>query len=79
MQSEVLGSLVRFHRKKAGLTQTQLAELAGVSRFIVQELEAGKGRTTWKHLESVLEALNLSFEPSGPLVDEWRQWKEASQ
>jgi HTH-type transcriptional regulator/antitoxin HipB len=79
MQSEVLGSLVSFHRKKAGLTQMQLAELAGVSRFIVQELEAGKGRTTWKHLESVLQALNLRFEPSGPLVDEWRQWKETSK
>lgn len=68
-----------FHRKKANLTQIQLAELAGVSRFIVQEIEAGKGRTTWKHLEAVLEALNLRLEPRGPLVDEWIKSKEAAR
>ncbi|MDB2681472.1 helix-turn-helix domain-containing protein [Opitutales bacterium] len=79
MQSEDLGSLVGFHRKKANLTQIQLAELAGVSRFIVQEIEAGKGRTTWKHLEAVLEALNLRLEPRGPLVDEWIKSKEAAR
>ena len=78
MQSEDLGSLVGFHRKKANLTQIQLAELAGVSRFIVQEIEAGKGRTTWKHLEAVLEALNLRLEPRGPLVDEWLKTREAA-
>jgi len=70
---------VAFHRKKANLTQIQLAELAGVSRFIVQEIEAGKGRTTWKHLEAVLEALNLRLEPRGPLVDEWLKSKEAAR
>ena len=79
MQNKDLGSLVGFHRKKANLTQIQLAELAGVSRFIVQEIEAGKGRTTWKHLEAVLEALNLRLEPSGPLVDEWLKTREAAR
>jgi transcriptional regulator with XRE-family HTH domain len=79
MQNKDLGSLVGFHRKKANLTQIQLAELAGVSRFIVQEIEAGKGRTTWKHLEAVLEALNLRLEPRGPLVDEWIKSKEAAR
>ncbi len=79
MQNKDLGGLVAFHRKKANLTQIQLAELAGVSRFIVQEIEAGKGRTTWKHLEAVLEALNLRLEPRGPLVDEWLKSKEAAR
>ena len=73
-----LASLVAFHRKKAGLTQIELAELAGVSRFVVQEIEAGKGRTTWQHIVAVLESLNLKLEPSGPLVEEWRHWKEIS-
>ena len=79
MRSEDLGTLVAFHRRKAGLTQVELAQLAGVSRFIVQELEAGKGRTTWKHVEAVLQTLNLRLEPSGPLVEEWRIWKETSK
>lgn len=79
MRSEELGSLITFHRKKAGLTQIQLAKLAGVSRFIVQELEAAKGRTTWRHLESVLVVLNLRLEPQGPLVDAWRRREEGSR
>lgn len=75
MRTEDLASLVAFHRKKGGLTQIELAELAGVSRFVVQQIEAGTGRTTWKHIGPVLNSLNLKLEPSGPLVTEWRKWK----
>ena len=78
MQSEDIASLVAFHRKKAGLTQIELAELAGVSRFVVQAIEAGKGRTTWQHLESVLNALNLKLKPEGLLVPEWQAQRKAS-
>ena len=78
MQSEDIASLVAFHRKKASLTQIELAELAGVSRFVVQAIEAGKGRTTWKHLESVLNALNLKLKPEGPLVPEWQARRKVS-
>ena len=76
MHSEQLGSLIRFHRKKARLTQVELAALSGVSRFVVQELEMGTGRTTWKHVVSVLEVLNLELKPAGPLVTEWMVSKE---
>ncbi|MEX0326269.1 MAG: helix-turn-helix domain-containing protein [Puniceicoccaceae bacterium] len=79
MHNKDLASLVVFHRKKAGLTQIELAELAGVSRFVVQEIEAGRGRTTWKHIGSVLESLNLKLEPRGPLVEQWRNWREGSE
>lgn len=79
MRNKDLACLVAFHRKKAGLTQIELAELAGVSRFIVQELESGSDRTTWKHIKAVLDALNLELEPKGPLVEQWREWREASE
>jgi len=72
MHASDMGSLVAFHRKKARLTQIELAKLSGVSRFVVQDIEAGTGRTTWKHLVSVLNSLNLELEPKGPLVDAWR-------
>ena len=72
MQSKELGSLICFHRKRAGLTQIELAEHSGVSRSVVQELEAGAGRTTWSNMEAVLEVLNLRLEPEGPLVKAWR-------
>lgn len=79
MHASDIGSLVTFHRKKAGLTQIELAGLAGVSRFVVQDIEAGTGRTSWKHLKSVLNALNLDLEPKGPLVDAWWAQRKASE
>ena len=79
MHSKDFASLIVFHRKKAGLTQVELAELAGVSRFVVQDIEAGKGRTTWKRIESILKSLNLKLEPQGPLVDAWRQSRKSSE
>lgn len=79
MQPKDLASIVAFHRKKAGLTQVELARLAGVSRFVVQEIEAGKGRTTLQHVLSVLGTLNLKLEPSGPLVEHWRSRKDESE
>ena len=47
MQSDQLASIITFHRKEAGLSQSALATHAGVSRYVVQDLEAGTGRTTW--------------------------------
>lgn len=79
MHASDIGSLIVFHRKKAGLTQIELAKLSGVSRFVVQDIEAGTGRTTWRHLESVLSSLNLELEPSGPLVEKWKAQRRAPE
>ena len=79
MRADELGNLIAFHRKKAGLTQVGLAELSSVSRSVVQDLEAGKGRTVWEHLSSILWVLNINLQPNGPLVDEWKRTLEASK
>jgi len=71
MHPEQLASLIAFHRKEAGLSQSELADHAGVSRYVVQDLEAGTGRTTWGKLQAVLGVLNLRLEPDGPLVENW--------
>lgn len=76
MRSEELGDLIAFNRKKAGLTQIGLAELASVSRSVIQDLEARKGRTVWKHVEIVLRVLNIELEPIGPLVEQWLKSKK---
>lgn len=73
MQIHQIASLILWHRKRAGLSQLDLARHAGVSRYVVQDLEAGNGRTTWKKLAAVLGVLNVRLEPAGPLVEEWRR------
>lgn len=71
MQTDHLASLISWHRRRAGLSQVELAHHAGVSRYVVQDLEAGTGRTTWARMVPVLQALNIHLLPQGPLVDEW--------
>lgn len=72
MHSSELASLIAFHRKQAGLRQVELALHAGVSRNVVQDLEAGKERASWKNLRAILGVLNIWMEPSGPMVETWR-------
>ena len=71
MQTDHLASMISWHRRRAGLSQIELARHAGVSRYVVQDLEAGVGRTTWARILPVLQALNIQLLPQGPLVDEW--------
>lgn len=66
-----LASLVRFHRKRAGLSQLDMASMAGVSRKVVQDLEARRDGVSWRNLMAVLAVLNVSLLPDGPLIDEW--------
>ena len=67
-----LATLIRFHRKQAGLSQVELAAMADVSRKVIQELEAGHDTVTWRKLLAVLEILNVKLNPAGPLVEQWK-------
>ncbi|MCX6878570.1 MAG: helix-turn-helix domain-containing protein [Verrucomicrobia bacterium] len=79
MQTDQLTSLIAWHRRKAGLSQTELARHAGVSRYVVQDLEAGNGRTTWAKLMAVLRVLNVALKPVGPLVEQWKSARRAHE
>lgn len=68
-----LDTLIKYHRKAARLSQAELALLAGVSRKIVQNLEAGNTKVSWDNVLAVLKTLNISLEPAGTLVDRWRK------
>ena len=69
--SDQLASLVRFHRKRAGLSQVDMASMADVSRKVIQDLEAGRNGISWRNLMAVLAVLNVNLRPDGPLIDEW--------
>lgn len=71
MQKEELSSIIRYHRKKAKLSQSGLAEISGVSRSVIQDIEAGKDRITLKNLLSILSTLNIQLKANGPLQAQW--------
>ena len=56
-----LGVDVRARRKDLGLTQVEVAELAGVSARFVMELEQGKPTVRLDKLTAVLDAMGLTL------------------
>lgn len=63
-----LGIFVKDHRKKAGLTQLALANLAGVGKTTVFDIEKNKETVRWNNLFAVLQVLNIKVEFKSPLT-----------
>lgn len=63
------GSMVKGHRKKAGLTQLELANLAGVGKTTVFDIEKNKETVRWNNLLAVLRVLNIKVEFKSPLTN----------
>jgi y4mF family transcriptional regulator len=64
-----LADIISFHRKRSGLTQQELAELAGVGKNMVHELESGKQGVRLENLLKVLGVLNIELDFQSPLRD----------
>ncbi len=54
-----IGPAIRRYRKEAGLTQGQLAELAGLNRTYLAELEQGKETAQVRRILHVLKLLGV--------------------
>jgi y4mF family transcriptional regulator len=63
-----LGALIKNHRKKAGLTQLELANLAGVGKTTVFDVEKNKESIRWNNLLAILHVLNIKIEFKSPLT-----------
>ncbi|MFV0565647.1 MAG: helix-turn-helix domain-containing protein [Flavobacteriaceae bacterium] len=63
-----LGEFVKIHRKKAGLTQLELANLAGIGKTTVFDIEKNKKSIRWNNLLAVLNVLNIKVELKSPLT-----------
>jgi HTH-type transcriptional regulator / antitoxin HipB len=74
-----IGGMIRFHRKKAGLTQIALAELAGVGKATVFDVEKDKPTVRLDSLLKVLRVLNLRLTFQGPLMEEYEKSTGSSQ
>ncbi len=68
-----IGALVRFHRNKSGLTQEQLAKLAGVGKTAVFDIEKNKPSVQFDTLRKVLKVLNIGLRFQSPLMDEFEE------
>ena len=73
-----LNDILKFHRKKAGLSQKSLADVAGVGKTVVFDIEKGKETVQFKSIINVLKALNISIELNSPLMDKYNTEHENS-
>lgn len=73
-----LGDIIKYHRKKAGLSQKSLAEVAGVGKTVVFDIEKGKETVQFNSIKNVLKALNISIELHSPLMDKYNLQNEKS-
>lgn len=62
-----LADIISFHRKRSGLSQKNVAQLAGVGKNMVYELENGKLSVRLENLLKVLQVLNIKLDFQSPL------------
>jgi y4mF family transcriptional regulator len=67
-EPETLAGIIRFHRKAARLSQLQLAELAGVGKTVVFDIEKGKETVQLDTLRKILHILNIEVILSSPMM-----------
>ena len=65
-----LSELIIQTRKQANLTQAGLAELAGVGKTVVWDLEHGKRTIRLETLIKVLATLNIDLTVRSPVTEE---------
>lgn len=68
-----LHNIVLFHRKQAKLSRNELAELAGVGKTVIYDLEKGKKTVKWLTIITILETLNIHIEFQSPLMNEYEK------
>jgi y4mF family transcriptional regulator len=65
-----LDELVLQTRKKANLTQAELAQLSGVGRTVIWDLEHGKRTVRLETLLKILASLNIDLVARSPISKE---------
>ena len=67
---KTLADVIKTHRKAARLSQIQLAEMAGVGKTVVYDIEKGKETIQLVTLRKILHILNIKVELVSPLKNQ---------
>jgi HTH-type transcriptional regulator / antitoxin HipB len=68
VKPQELADIVRIHRKAAGLSRAELAEMAGVGKTVIYDIEKGKESIQMDTLRKILRILNITIELKSPLM-----------
>jgi y4mF family transcriptional regulator len=70
IESGILANIIRRHRKLSGLSQLQLADLAGVGKTVIYDIETGKVSVKLDTLSKILKVLNIKVTLKSPVMDQ---------
>lgn len=70
LEPDYLAKVVRKHRKAAGLSQKELADLAGVGKTAIFDLEKGKETIQINTLRKILTTLNIKVVLTSQLMNQ---------
>ncbi|BBO91702.1 helix-turn-helix domain-containing protein [Desulfosarcina ovata] len=72
-----IGRIVQFHRKQAGLSRIDLADIAGVGKTVIYDVENGKQTVRLNTLLKIMISLNISIFLDSPLMDRYEARENA--
>ena len=65
----LLAEIIRKHRDEAGLSRIQLADMAGVGKTVVYDIEHGKPSVRLDTLRKILDVLNIKVRLESPVME----------
>lgn len=68
-QTQELAEVIRMHRKASKLSRVQLADLAGVGKTVIYDIENGKESVQLDTLRKILKVLNIKILLTSPLME----------
>jgi HTH-type transcriptional regulator / antitoxin HipB len=76
MDARQIGQMIRFHRRKSGLTQQELGKLAGLGKTVVFDVEKGKLTVQLDTILKLLHVLNIEMDFQGPLMSIFKEYTQ---
>lgn len=68
MDVEIIGKIIRAHRKAGGLSREACARLAGVGKTAIYDIEHGKESVRLDTLLKVLRVVNIRIRLESPIM-----------
>jgi HTH-type transcriptional regulator / antitoxin HipB len=68
MLIQEIANLIHYYRKQSGLSQQELARLAGVGKTVIYDIEKGKESVRLNTLLKVLDVLNIQMKFETPFL-----------
>jgi len=69
MEDSDIWRVITLHRKHSGLSRLELADIAGVGKTVIYDIEHGKETVQFSSLKKVLEALNIKIRLESPALE----------